>query len=237
MAVEIIKGNIFTTNCQTIVNAVNCVGVMGAGIALEFKLRYPEMFDHYVNLCVAKQLDIGKLWIYKSPTRWVLNFPTKKHWKYPSKLEYLEAGLQKFASTYAERGVTSVAFPLLGADRGGVDPYQSQELLVRYLKPLSIHAEIYLYDQNAKDDLFEDFVTKLHSQTVEQIAKATSLRKHYVEKVLEAIETQDIHQINQLGRIQGIGIKTIEKIFSYTFHLPDEHCDSSDKQSQIGFDI
>lgn len=237
MTVEIIKGNIFTTNCQTIVNAVNCVGVMGAGIALEFKLRYPEMFARYVNLCDAKQLDIGKLWIYKFSERWVLNFPTKKHWKYPSKLEYLEAGLQKFTATYAERGISSIAFPLLGADRGGVDPHQSQELLVRYLEPLDLQVEIYQYDRNAKDDLYEDFANKLRSQTIEQIALATSLRKNYIEKVLEAIETQDIHQINQLGHVKGIGIKTIEKIFSYAFQSTDDQSDSNDTQSQIRFDL
>lgn len=237
MTVEIIKGNIFTTKCQTIVNAVNCIGVMGAGIALEFKLRYPEMFDRYVNLCGAEQLDIGKLWIFKSPERWVLNFPTKKHWKYPSKLEYLEVGLQKFADTYKARGITSIAFPLLGADRGGINPHQSQELLVRYLEPLEVQSEIYQYDQNAKDDLYEEFANKLQSQTIEQIARATSLRKNYVEKVLEAIETQDIHQINQLGRVKGIGIKTIEKLFSYAFQSIDDQRHSNDKQSQIGFDL
>lgn len=237
MTVEIIKGNIFTTKCQTIVNAVNCIGVMGSGIALEFKLRYPEMFDRYLNLCDTKQLDIGKLWIYKAPKNWVLNFPTKKHWKYPSRIEYLEAGLQKFADTYEERGITSIAFPLLGADRGGIEPQQSQELLVRYLNPLDIHAEIYQYDPNAKDDLYEDFAKKLQNQTIDQIVEATRLRKNYVEKVIEAIETQNIHQINQLGQVKGIGIKTIEKIFAYAFQPINEQRDLNDKNSQIRLEL
>lgn len=237
MTVEIIKGNIFTTKCQTIVNAVNCIGVMGSGIALEFKLRYPEMFDRYLNLCDTKQLDIGKLWIYKAPKNWVLNFPTKKHWKYPSRIEYLEAGLQKFADTYEERGITSIAFPLLGADRGGIEPQQSQELLVRYLNPLDIHAEIYQYDPNAKDDLYEDFAKKLQNQTIDQIVEATRLRKNYVEKVIEAIETQNIHQINQLGQVKGIGIKTIEKIFAYAFQPINEQRDLNGKNSQIRLEL
>lgn len=90
------KGNIFNSQTQTIVNTVNCVGVMGKGIALVFKLRYPEMFDKYKVFCQSKMIGIGKLWLYKSEesTQWVLNFPTKFHWKYPSKIEYLEAGLQ-----------------------------------------------------------------------------------------------------------------------------------------------
>lgn len=85
MAIKIIKGNIFTSNCQTLVNAVNCVGVMGAGIALECRLRYFEMYNRYVALCEENKIEIGLLWIYKSPVKWILNFPTKKHWKYPSK--------------------------------------------------------------------------------------------------------------------------------------------------------
>ncbi len=94
------KGNIFSSRCQTIVNTVNCVGIMGAGIALECRLRYPLMFDQYAKLCADAKLDIGQLWIYRAPERWVLNFPTKKHWRYPSKVEYLHLGLQKFMQTY-----------------------------------------------------------------------------------------------------------------------------------------
>ncbi len=82
----VIKGNIFTSQCNTLVNTVNCDGVMGAGIALEFKLRMPEMFEQYVRHCKAGRIDIGKLWIDQPPPgtreqRWVLNFPTKIHWK------------------------------------------------------------------------------------------------------------------------------------------------------------
>ena len=76
-----ITGNIFTSECQTLVNTVNCNGVMGAGIALEFKLRHPKMFEQYVEHCKRGRIDIGKLWLYKpsqdaGDRRWVLNFPT-----------------------------------------------------------------------------------------------------------------------------------------------------------------
>ena len=80
--IKIIKGNIFTTQCSTIVNTVNCVGVMGAGIAFEFRLRYPKMFEKYKEYCSKKYMDIGKLWLYKPEDgkKQVLNFPTKYHW-------------------------------------------------------------------------------------------------------------------------------------------------------------
>ena len=90
--ITIINGNIFNTKAQTIVNTVNCVGVMGKGIALVFKLRYPAMFDIYQDFCKQGLIGIGKLWIYKGDARdpWALNFPTKTHWKLPSEYEYIE---------------------------------------------------------------------------------------------------------------------------------------------------
>ena len=110
------KGNIFSSDKQTIVNTINCVGVMGKGVALGFRLRYPEMYEKYRELCKTKQIAIGKLWLYKQSReglQWILNFPTKIHWKYPSKMEYLEAGLQKFVDTYEEKGITSIALSLI----------------------------------------------------------------------------------------------------------------------------
>jgi O-acetyl-ADP-ribose deacetylase (regulator of RNase III) len=136
MSIIEIKGNIFTTKAQTIVNTVNCVGVMGAGIALEFRLREPEMYRRYVEICKAGKLSPGVLWLYKSAQPQVLNFPTKKDWKHPSRPEYLENGLSKFAATYREKGITSIAFPMLGADKGGLPIHVSREIMRRYLSPL-----------------------------------------------------------------------------------------------------
>ncbi|MBU0494254.1 MAG: macro domain-containing protein, partial [Chloroflexi bacterium] len=87
-------GNLFESEAQTLVNAVNVVGVMGKGIALEFKTRYPEMFEEYCQLCRDGRLDIGKLHLYKADDHWVLNFPTKRHYRNRARLEYIEAGLR-----------------------------------------------------------------------------------------------------------------------------------------------
>lgn len=156
------KGNIFNSKTQTIVNTINCVGVMGKGIALVFKLRYPEMFEKYKEFCQSKMIGIGKLWLYKSENtpQWVLNFPTKFHWKYPSKMEYLEAGLQKFVDSYKEKGITSIAFPLLGTHNGGLDKIEVLDLMHKYLEQCDIPIEIYEYDPLAPDDMFENFMLK-----------------------------------------------------------------------------
>ncbi len=215
MSVKVITGNLFTSSCQTIVNTVNCVGVMGAGIALECRLRFPEMHENYISLCNEEKIDIGLLWIYKSPKRWILNFPTKKNWKYPSRKEYLHAGLKKFCDSYKEKGIESIAFPLLGADKGGIPQEDSLSIMRSYLDNIDIEVEIYRYDPKAKDDLFDKTKNFILSQDLLQISKETKLRKDYVEKVITGMKRPDIYQLNQLARIEGIGIKTLEKVFSF----------------------
>lgn len=215
MSLKIITGNIFTTNCQTIVNAINCVGVMGAGIALECRLRYPDMHERYIELCNENLINIGLLWIYKSPGKWILNFPTKKHWKYPSKKEYLHSGLKNFVSTYKERGVESIAFPLLGADKGGIPQEESLSIIQHYLEPLDMEVEIYRYSSSANDELYETMKKWLLSQDIEYISQLTRIRKCYVANLLDAMQSKEIHQLNQLGKTKGVGIKTLEKIFNF----------------------
>lgn len=214
MNVTVIAGNIFTSKCQTIVNTINCVGVMGAGIALECRLRYPDMYHKYIGLCENKTIDIGLLWIYKSSDRWILNFPTKKHWKFPSRKEYLHAGLKKFLSTYREKGIESIAFPLLGADRGGIPQDESLQIMLSYLEKADIEVEIYKYDPKSKDDLYEKTKKWLLHQDIEYVVNSSGLRKNYVLKTIEAMQSTDIVQLNQLAQVKGIGIKTLEKLFN-----------------------
>lgn len=136
--IKVFDADIFSSTCQTLVNTVNCVGVMGAGLALEFKQRYPAMFKEYRSLCKNGGMKIGTLWIYRAKDRWVLNFPTKQHWRGKSKEEYLHAGLKTFMDIYLSEGIESIAFPLLGAGLGGLNPERSQEIMMSYLRNCSI---------------------------------------------------------------------------------------------------
>jgi len=138
------RGDIFESDVQTIVNTVNCLGAMGKGLALRFKNEYPDMFDAYRNICEKGLLDIGKLWLYKADERWILNFPTKYDWRLPTKEHYLELGLQKFLQTYRQKGIQSIAFPLLGANNGNLDPEISLSIMNRYLSLCDIPVFIYL---------------------------------------------------------------------------------------------
>lgn len=139
--------NIFLSPALVITNPVNTVGVMGKGLAYQFRQNYPEMDRQYRDLCERGAFTTGQLWLYKTPHKWILNFPTKAHWRDPSRLEYVESGLAKFVSTYAEKGMTSVSFPLLGAGLGGLDwESEVRPVVERYLAPLPINTYVHLYD-------------------------------------------------------------------------------------------
>ena len=136
--------SLFDSPAKVLVNTVNTVGVMGKGIAKEFKSIYPEMFTEYQQLCESGRLNVGDLWVYKTPHKWVLNFPTKKHWRSPSKPDYLEAGLKKFSQVYQEARITSISFPQLGCGNGELDwKTESKPLMEKYLKGLPI--EIFIH--------------------------------------------------------------------------------------------
>lgn len=157
-----VKGNLFHTPSQVLVNTVNTVGVMGKGIALEFKHLFPDMYRQYRNLCEQGKFKIGTLWLYKSPNKWVLNFPTKQHWRTPSKMAYIEAGLRKFVSVYSTLGIHSIAFPALGCGNGQLDfASEVQPLMEQYLKPLPI--EVFIYPER-DSDFVEHLNPKLMAQ-------------------------------------------------------------------------
>ena len=142
--IEYIEGDIFESPAQVIVNTVNTVGVMGKGLALSFKQRYPEMFERYKSVCEKHLLTVGKLMLFYEADHWLLLFPTKENWRNPSKLEYIEKGLMKFVQTYAEKNITSIAFPRLGCGNGELDWNDVKPLMERYLKKLPIDVYIYL---------------------------------------------------------------------------------------------
>jgi O-acetyl-ADP-ribose deacetylase (regulator of RNase III) len=122
--IKYMEGNIFDSSADILVNPVNCRGVMGGGLALEFKHRYPDMYHKYESKCRTGLLKIGQPWLWANiyGGHDVLCFPTKDHWKDPSKLEYIESGMGRiwfYFPPHPLRG--SIAFPKLGCGLGGLD--------------------------------------------------------------------------------------------------------------------
>jgi O-acetyl-ADP-ribose deacetylase (regulator of RNase III) len=138
--------SIFDSPAQTLVNTVNTVGVMGKGLALAFKQRYPQMYPIYRQRCREGTFTVGRLQLWRGPDHWVLNFPTKEHWANPSRLPYLEAGLDRFLKTYVGQQITSIAFPRLGCTNGGLDwEGQVRPLMESRLRDVPIPVYIHLW--------------------------------------------------------------------------------------------
>lgn len=148
-----VNTSLLSSESQTVVNTVNTVGVMGKGLAKHFASKYPRMFEQYKDFCANGMLTTGKLWLWKAPEQWVLNFPTKKHWRHPSKLEYIEAGLKKFVEKYEEVGITEISFPRLGCGNGGLDWSDVKPLMESYLTnlPITIYVHDFQYEIGAPE--------------------------------------------------------------------------------------
>lgn len=219
----IIRGNIFTTSAQTIVNTVNCVGVMGAGIALECKFRYPDMFQSYRLACGRGEIKVGTISLHRSTPKWILNFPTKNHWKDPSQLRFIESGLEDFVCKWNSLGIESIAFPVLGSQNGGLDSRDSEAIMLRYLKGIGIPVEIYHFDPAAPDDLFEAFKAQVLATSDDDLIFATGIRRDLLAKVRNALADSSICQIHRLAKVPGIGERTLERVFTYCFQAPREN--------------
>jgi O-acetyl-ADP-ribose deacetylase (regulator of RNase III) len=150
--ITFIQGNLFETNAQVITNAINCVGVMGKGVALEFKRRYPELFTDYKRRCADRSVRVGELYLWEDESVQILNFPTKKHWKDPSRLEYIETGLRYLVANYAELGIHSIAMPQLGCGNGGLDWKIVMQMMKDHLG-LIPDLEVYVY---VPEDMLND---------------------------------------------------------------------------------
>jgi len=179
------RTSIFESPAQTVVNTVNCVGVMGKGVAAVFRNRYPAMFEQYRQICAQKLLEPGKLWLWKGPDQWVLNFPTKRHWRQPSRLEWIEAGLKKFTDEYERRGIVEISFPRLGCGNGGLNWNDVRPLMEAYLSELPI--PIYVHDFEARIGVPEHLEK---SDRIQPVGIDRSF-EDFVEALRETIRTQD----------------------------------------------
>lgn len=158
---KILIGDILKSKAQTLVNTVNCVGIMGKGIALEFKNRFPEMFKDYVKRCERKEIRLAQPYVYKSllgPQ--IVNFPTKEHWKSVSKVSDIEWALDFLLAHYKEWGITSIAIPPLGCGNGQLEWKVVGPLIYSRTKQMDIPVEIYAPYGTSPAELTKAFLEK-----------------------------------------------------------------------------
>lgn len=146
-AIESTSGNTFDAQAEALVNPVNCVGVMGKGLALAFKKAFPAMFEAYRDACKTGQLEPGRVHIWKnpspSPTRFVINFPTKRHFRSKSRLEDIEVTLPALVEAARTHSIASLAVPALGAGLGGLAWSDVRPLIVGAFESTDVSVLLY----------------------------------------------------------------------------------------------
>ncbi len=161
--IKYITGNILESNAKALINTVNTVGVMGKGIALQFKKAYHNNFKTYVDACKRKEIEIGKLLVTKdsnlnSGEKYIINFPTKKDWRKPSEYFYIESGLDDLIRVIKENNIDSVAIPPLGAGNGGLEWEKVKKIIEQKLGHLDTEIIVYEPTQQIKEKLKKERV-------------------------------------------------------------------------------
>ncbi|MEE1414270.1 MAG: macro domain-containing protein [Prevotellamassilia sp.] len=217
------KGNIFNSKAMAVVNTVNCVGAMGKGIALDFKLRFPEMFKEYQRICFQHLLKPGQILPYTKSRPIILNFAIKDDWKDPSKIEWVEETMQKFVDNYKKLGITSIAFPWMGAMNGGIPIEIIKSLTRKYLSTLNdIDIEVYDFDPNEPCALYKtlEYIVKENIHTPLELEDMSNIKARYWIKIIEAVKDDKTKSINNLCHyiVDGkriIGKTNIERLFVF----------------------
>lgn len=149
---KFVKGNLLESSAEALVNTVNTVGVMGKGIALQFKETFPNNFKAYVEMCRRKALVPGKLLLFREETKEgqkvIINFPTKTNWQLPSRYEYIEAGLKELVEIINREHIQSIALPPLGCGNGGLQWEKVKPMMQEYLSSLN-NVDVFIYEPDA----------------------------------------------------------------------------------------
>jgi O-acetyl-ADP-ribose deacetylase (regulator of RNase III)/uncharacterized protein YwgA len=215
--VTVLIGDLLKSKAQTLVNTVNCVGVMGKGIALEFKRAFPDMYEEYAQRCRRHEVNLGLPYpYYLSDGRIVLNFPTKEHWRSPSKLDDIVLGMNHLIENYKDWGITSIAVPPLGCGNGQLEWKVVGPTLFSMLSNLAVDVEFYAPAGTPPEQLDLNFLGR-DELTAEQATRpAAKMDPAWVALVetLDRIEHMSIHQ--PVGRI------TFQKLayFATEFGIP-----------------
>lgn len=153
--IRISKGNLIETKAEALVNTVNCVGYMGKGIALQFKKAFPENFEAYEKACKAGKVQPGKMLVFETDSmidpKYIINFPTKRHWRESSRIEDIEAGLKALIGEIRKRHIKSVAVPPLGCGLGKLDWRDVRPMIEGAFAELP-EVQVYLFEPTGTPD-------------------------------------------------------------------------------------
>jgi len=208
--IEFTKGDILEANTEAIVNTVNCMGIMGRGIALQFKNKFPENFNAYASACKKHQVLPGNMFVFDTGAlifpRYIINFPTKRHWKGKSRMEDIEAGLKDLVRTIDERQIKSIALPPLGSGLGGLDWQEVRRCIESALR--SSNAKILIFEPSgAPQNDVMSHAKKVPAMTAGRAA-LIDLMHRYIKGLLDPILTLlEVHKLMYFLQESGENLK------------------------------
>jgi len=197
--IEYKQGDLLAENTEALVNTVNCVGVMGRGIALQFKKQFPDNYMFYEIACKRNEVVPGKMLAYETNglinPRYIINFPTKRHWRGASRLEDIDAGLVDLVNVILSRGITSIAIPPLGCGLGGLDWKAVKPRIESALARLS-NVNITIFEPSGAPPAVNMTRSRKVPKMTNGRAALVSLTKRYLDGLLTPIVTLlEIHKL------------------------------------------
>ena len=186
---------------------------MGAGLALEFALRYPKMAIQYEDDCRTQKVRIGQILTYPEDNVLIINFPTKYHWKYPSKLSWISQGLEYLKQQYMEWNVKSIAIPPFGCSNGGLDFDDVRVLILNKLRDIDIDVYICIdpgYPEGKELQMVEEFNATDKMTLCEMLGIKGKARN-------ALIESKPIDRFYKIKELENVGIASYEKIFRFFY--------------------
>lgn len=209
--IQFTSGNLFNSQAEALVNTVNCVGVMGRGIALQFKKAYPDNFKAYAKACKEGEVEPGKMFVYPTegltPPYFIINFPTKRHWKGASKLEDIQAGLDDLAAVIRKYKITSIAIPPLGCGLGGLD-WKVVKPCIENKLGMMTDVDITVYQPDGAPQAEQMVRNKKVPVMNSSRAALVSLMAHYLEALLDPeISLLELHKLMYFLQESGQPLK------------------------------
>lgn len=196
--IEFKKGDILREDVEALVNTVNCVGIMGRGIALQFKNAFPENFKDYVTACQRGEVKPGRMWVFKTNgltnPKYIINFPTKRHWRGKSRIEDIDAGLDALVNEIHSRNIHSIAIPPLGSGLGGLDWSNIRPRIENSLRGLD-NVRVVVFEPGVSSDTRFDHSSDVPKMTAGRAA-LVGLMNRYLGGLLDPFITLlEVHKL------------------------------------------
>lgn len=207
--IEYVRGNILTDESSALVNTVNCVGVMGRGIALQFKNAYPENYKQYERACKDNLVVPGKMFVFDTGKlmgpRWIINFPTKRHWRGASKIEDIESGLEDLVQQIQSLGIRSISIPPLGCGLGGLNWQVVKGLIEERLAGLDgVTVRVHEPDPNAASAVRNISAPQLNGALASYIMLVQGYLKGMMDPFVRLLE---LHKLAYFQQVLGEDLK------------------------------